>query len=178
MLREPSHKVGLPFWKCDTHCQMNQQVWQQLSALGVIFLVLYLGMRLLRHSRTRVSGASVKRRAQLMRRIMTLSLCRTDHVLHPAALILAVPTHKYPWVLVGTCEYLSELDLLQVLTVAQVFDSRLRVTCGYALVQIWVATSGTYIPMGTDLDHPRVHLCPALMHTSLGWTETHLGQQF
>ena len=95
MSRGPSHEVDLLFQKCGTHCQMNQHAQQQLSGLGVIFLVPYLGMRLLRHSRTRVSEARVKRRAQLMWRIMTLRLCRIDHVFHPAVLILVVPTHKY-----------------------------------------------------------------------------------
>jgi hypothetical protein len=34
----------------------------------------------------------------------------------PAVLILAVPTYEYSWVPVGTHKYLSESDLLQVLT--------------------------------------------------------------
>ena len=103
MSRGHSHEVDLLFQKCDTRFQMSQLARQLLLALGVIFPVLSLGKILLRHSRIRVSGARVKRRAQLMQRITTLRLYKIYHVFCTTLLNLNT------WVLMSTCRYLQVL---------------------------------------------------------------------
>ena len=70
-------------------------------------------------------------------------------------------TDRYPWI---TCEYLSLLIYLWVLTYPRVFHLRIWVIHGKILVQIWVSVCDAKILMSTGPSHPWVDSCSALAH--------------